>query len=396
VLPEETSHAVDAFRAPLSSIRDAEIVVVIGDDPVVERAPIVELWIRAARRAGADVQVIGPHGNVPAEPGTGAAACKALAGESSELGRQLRDADRAVVIWSGPGGQGGAHVAKLARKLGFADKPGCGAFHLPATPNGRGVADAWAAAADGEEANPEPIGLLIVSGDEAAADPNVRALAGDAEKVLAIGMFRRPLRGWTDLVLPGTSYLERDGTTLNLEGRLQRLRRSVIPPCPDELAWISRLAERFDVELSPYPSAVFAELSAICYDNLEYGRVGDRAPLPARAEAEAVKEPLRKEPKPERLTSKGLKLVAYRPLFSGPDVERVPELDFQRPGPEVEVSADDADRRGIVTGDPVVVTSNGTALNLRARVNKRLLKGVVRIPADYAAGLANRVEVRKP
>ena len=209
-------------------------------------------------------------------------------------------------------------------------------------------------------------------------------------------MFRRPLRGWTDLVLPGTSYLERDGTTINLEGRLQRLRRSVIPPCPDELAWISRLAERFGVELSPYPSAVFAELSAVCYDDLEYGRVGDRAPLPARAEAATVKEPVRKEPKPERLTSKGLKLVAYRPLFSGPDVERVPELQFQRPGPEVEVSADDADRRGIVTGDPVVVTSNGTSLNLRALVNKRLVKGVARIPTDYAAELSNRVEVRKP
>jgi hypothetical protein len=29
-------------------------------------------------------------------------------------------------------------------------------------------------------------------------------------------------------------------------------------------------------------------------------------------------------------------------------------------------------------------------------VNKRLLKGVVRIPSDYAAELSNRVEVRKP
>jgi predicted molibdopterin-dependent oxidoreductase YjgC len=96
------------------------------------------------------------------------------------------------------------------------------------------------------------------------------------------------------------------------------------------------------------------------------------------------------------LTGKGLKLVAYRPLFSGPDVERVPELQFQRPAGEVEVSADDADRRGIVTGDPVVVSSNGTSLNLRARVSKELLKGVVRIPVDHAVGLANRVEVRKP
>jgi anaerobic selenocysteine-containing dehydrogenase len=124
--------------------------------------------------------------------------------------------------------------------------------------------------------------------------------------------------------------------------------------------------------------------------------LGDQAPLPPRAEPAAAEEAARKERKPERLTGRGLKLVAYRPLFSGPDVERVPELQFQRPGAEVEVSADDADRRGIVTGDPVVVTANGTALNLRARVNKRLLKGVARIPANYAAGLANRVEVRKP
>ena len=74
----------------------------------------------------------------------------------------------------------------------------------------------------------------------------------------------------------------------------------------------------------------------------------------------------------------------------------MPELQFQRPGPEVEVSADDADRRGIVTGDPVVVTSNGTSLNLRARVNRKLMKGVVRIPLDHAHELARRVEVRKP
>src|SRR6185312_4031440 len=40
VLPEQTSPAVDAFRAPLSSIRDAARVIVAGDDPVEERAPV--------------------------------------------------------------------------------------------------------------------------------------------------------------------------------------------------------------------------------------------------------------------------------------------------------------------------------------------------------------------
>ena len=46
---------LDHFRAPLSSIRDAPVVVVLCDEPVVERAPVVDLWIKAARRAGARV-----------------------------------------------------------------------------------------------------------------------------------------------------------------------------------------------------------------------------------------------------------------------------------------------------------------------------------------------------
>ena len=59
-----------------------------------------------------------------------------------------------------------------------------------------------------------------------------------------------------DLVLPGTSYLEREGTYVNIEGRLQRLRRTAAPPGPDELEWIAQLAARFGVRLSPHAPAV--------------------------------------------------------------------------------------------------------------------------------------------
>ena len=45
------------------------------------------------------------------------------------------------------------------------------------------------------------------------------------------------------------------------------------------------------------------------------------------------------EPEP---AGDGLKLVCYKPLFSGPAVERVEELQFQRPPAEVELAADDA------------------------------------------------------
>jgi NADH-quinone oxidoreductase subunit G len=127
VLPETIPDALDAFRAPLSSIRDAPVVVVLCDEPVVERAPIVDLWIKAARRNGARIL-----SEIPEEPVEGAVLIS-------------DDADR---------------CAWFARDLKAA-----AAFYLPRTPNGRGVVDAWAAAADGEPVDVEP--ARIVSRDQA-------------------------------------------------------------------------------------------------------------------------------------------------------------------------------------------------------------------------------------
>src|SRR5439155_1837848 len=101
VLPEEVPDALDAFRAPLSSIRDAEVVVVLCDEPVVERAPVVDLWIKAARRKGARILT-----EIPEERIDGAVLIS-------------DDADR---------------CAWFARDLGAS-----AAFYLPRTPNGRGV-----------------------------------------------------------------------------------------------------------------------------------------------------------------------------------------------------------------------------------------------------------------
>ena len=90
-----------------------------------------------------------------------------------------------------------------------------------------------------------------------------------------------------------------------------------------------------------------------------------------------------------------LRLLRYAPLFSGPQVERVPELQFQRPAHEVSLSAPDADRRGIATGDTVSLRSNGTSVELRARVDRKLVEGVARIAAEHAGDLHLDVEVVK-
>jgi NADH-quinone oxidoreductase subunit G len=398
VLPEATSDALDAFRLPLSAIADAELVVVVGDDPVVERAPIVDLWLKEAARRGAEVVTCSPAGDVGTPPGAGATVCSDLAARTSPLGKRLRAAERAVLVWSGPGGGGGARIAELAQALGFHDRPGCGAFHLPSTPNGRAVAAAWSAAADADEANPEPIRLLVVSGDEAAADPGVRALAEEAERVIVLTMFHELAAGWADLILPATSSLERDGTTMNLEGRLQRLRRAVLPPCPDELAWLAKLGARFDVQVSPDASGVYAELAQRLFRDLPLEELGLQATLPPRHAYEAPPAATTEAPRPLPAPSDEhfvgeLRLHRYRALFSGPAVERVPELGFQRPEREVELSAADAERRGIATGDAVLLRSNGTSVELRARVNRRLVDGVARVADEHAADLHAAVEV---
>jgi NADH-quinone oxidoreductase subunit G len=398
VLPESTSSALDAFRAPLSTIADAELVVVVGDDAVADRAAVVDLWLRQARRNGAEIVTVGAAGSVSAPAGEAAQALRALL--DGDLGERLRGSDRAVLVWSGPGGGGGARLAELAHELGFEGKPGCAAFHLPATPNARGVAEAWAAAADEDESNPEPIRLLVVSGDEAASSPDVRALAERAEAVVAVTMFHGLTVGWADVVLPATSYLERDGTTMNLEGRLQRLRRAVLPPVPDELAWLAALAERFGVALSPHASVVFDEVAGAIFGGLPEAEVDPQAPLTGRSPyrpptpAPEARSAAPTAPADEHVLG-DLRLLRYRPLFSGPQVERVPELQFQRPEAVVELSPADADRRAIASGDTVTLRSNGTSVELRAHVDRRLAEGVARVAEEHAGDLHQHVEVVK-
>ena len=128
--------------------------------------------------------------------------------------------------------------------------------------------------------------------------------------------------------------------------------------------------------------------------------LAERAPLPARAPYVAP-EPARETGAPQAETvSKDhfvgtLRLLRYRPLFSGYQVERVPELQFQRPEREVALSAGDADRRGIGAGDLVSVRSNGTSVELRARIDRKLVEGVARVAEEHAADLHLDVEVVK-
>jgi NADH-quinone oxidoreductase subunit G len=384
IVPDDLDPALDAFRAPLSAIRDADVCLVLGDEPVLERAPVVDLWLRAARRAGAEVVTANPAGTLPVPPGSARRIAAALARnerleELGDLGQRLRDAGRVSLVWSGDDQDGGRPLAALAASLGLGD--GSGAYVLPRTPNGRAVATAWRSAGEGRGREPAAdgeIGALFVSGDEALYDPRVPDLARRARFVITTSMFMGDHTLWSHLVVPGTSYLERDGTVVNVEGRPQRLRRAVDPPFPDELEFLARVGDELGLPIAPWPHDALAD---------------QHAPLPPRAELGDTPRP---EPTPATNGSgRGLELLTYRSAFAGPGVERIDALAFQRPFLQAELSAADAGERGIRTGDAVSVASNGTTRELVARVNRRLRPGVVRVASEHAGGLERYVEVTK-
>ena len=346
VLPEETSRR--ARRLPRCRSRRSatrSCVVVVGDEPVVERAPIVDLWIRAARRA----RRRGRHDRArrdASRPSRAPAPQRAatLATPSSELGERLRDVRARGPDLVGPR-RPGRRRGRGARRARSASRrsPGAAPSTCPRRRTAAASPTRGRPPSDDEGPNPEPIGLLIVSGDEAAADPDVRALAerrrdGARDRRCS----RRSLRGWADLVLPGTSYLERDGTTINLEGRLQRLRRAVIPPVPG----------RARVALASSPSAsasssrrtravVFAELSRdLLRRPRRTARVGERAPLPPRARragAERAADGSRQPRRPRDGHGPAAR-SRYRPLFSGPGRRARARAPVPAPGAEVELS----------------------------------------------------------
>jgi NADH-quinone oxidoreductase subunit G len=384
LLPEEWDPGLEAFRAPLSAIRDAEVCLVLGDQPVVERAPVVDLWLRAARRAGGEVIAVNAAGDVPAAPGSAAQVAASLREgdvptELKATAKKLRSAKRIALVWSEDDPTGGRHIGALANELQENGKAEVAVYALPRTPNGRGVPTAWYEAGEGRSDPPDEgeIGALIVSGDEAAYDPRVAELAGRARFVLTTAMFQSELTAWSHVVVPGTSYLERDGTMVNLEGRKQRLRRAVIPAGLDELEFLSGLGKRFGLEIEAWAAPTAEEL----------------ADLPPGDEfAWSSPDPQAPTGKP---AGPGLDLVRIRSLFSGAGVERIPQLQFQRPAPEIELAFDDASTRGIGPGETVRVISNGTSRDLLARLNRKLRVGVARVADEHAAGFEDRVQVEK-
>ncbi|HSA61476.1 MAG TPA: formate dehydrogenase subunit alpha [Nitrospiraceae bacterium] len=176
------------------------------------------------------------------------------------------------------------------------DDPAVAARHQQITgrplPAKRGMKtpDMWEAALEGRLK-----GLWIIGYDVAQTDPNLKKVHEALKRVeflVVQDLFLNETTKFAHLVLPGASFLEKDGTFTNLERRIQRIRKAVDPPngiLPD---WrvVCEVSSRMGYPM-PYrhPSEIMDEIAAlapmfagVAYDRLEQ-HAGLQWPVPTAA-----------------------------------------------------------------------------------------------------------------
>src|SRR5512143_1789487 len=168
------------------------------------------------------------------------------------------------------------------------DDPKLAALHQQITgrplPTKRGMKtpDMWDAALEGRLK-----GLWIIGYDVAQTDPNLKKVHEALKRVeflVVQDLFMSETTKFAPLVLPGASFLEKDGTFTNLERRIQRIRKAVDPPngiLPD---WrvVCEVSNRMGYPM-PYqhPSEIMDEIARLTpmFAGVSYDRLEDPAGL---------------------------------------------------------------------------------------------------------------------
>jgi NADH-quinone oxidoreductase subunit G len=268
--------------ARVPDIDDADVILVLGTDPL-HSSPILDLRVRKAiRRNGARLAVAterptaldgGAEAIARYAPGEGAHFVSALAAAvggtdnvATPLAESLRDAGRVVVLWGeriGRDGDGVNALLDLVGALGIADTDGSGLLEVPDTTNARGLREAGCLPDAGpglaesrtkfsvnESENlvldgkpTEEIRAALESGELTALllfgvdplrdfpdTPAWEAALTAADFVVCFSMHENATTAKADVLFPLETHAEKDGTVTHPDGRLQRVRPSAGRP----------------------------------------------------------------------------------------------------------------------------------------------------------------------
>ena len=250
----------------------------------------------------------------------------------------------------------------------------------------------------------EFMGMYIQGEDLAQSDPNtqhVEAALGNMECIVVQDLFLNETSKFAHVFLPGTSFLEKDGTFINAERRINRV-RPVMKPRQGKSEWkitqdlaqalgypmnYDNAAEIMDeiAELTPtFTNVSFAFLDRVgsvqwpCNESAPMGTPIMHVDHFVRGkglfiETEYVPTEERTNRKFPLLLTTGRILSQYN---VGAQTRRTANIVWY--GEDVlEVHPHDAETRGINDGDLVALTSRKGEISLKATVTTRVQPGVV-------------------
>lgn len=257
--------------------------------------------------------------------------------------------------------------------------------------------------------------MYILAEDVAQSDPNTAHVVGALEHLeflVVQEIFMNPTAELADVVLPGASFLEKDGTFVNSDRRIQRVRKAIEPRegTLTDGDITNRIARRmgydFGFDDGPDtnidPARVMAELASLtpmwrgvsyarldelgflqwpCYDESHPGtdivhRDGNFLRGKARLTPTPWQEPgeLPDDEYPWMLTT-GRQLFHYN---VGTMTRRTDIVQLHKAQEEtLRLHPGDARKLGIETGDMVEIESRRGKLSVRAEVSRATNKGTV-------------------
>ena len=263
-------------------------------------------------------------------------------------------------------------------------------------------------------------GMYMMGENPFLSDPNinkVRKALSALDFLVVQDIFITETAEFADVILPATSYLEKDGTYTNTDRRVQLGRKVLDPPGQARADWevTQEIANRLGLGWSyESPREVFDEMVGLMpsYANLSYDNLGSTGKLypnsdPEHSDGTVVMFDERFN------TADGLAHLVpaeWLPAKELPDEEfpfvlntgrllehwhtgsmtrRSYALDAIAPVAEVYLHADDAARIGVRDGDMARVRSRRGNITLNARVSSREAPGNCFIPFHFREAAAN-------
>ena len=235
------------------------------------------------------------------------------------------------------------------------------------------------------------LGGLYIAGEDLIRDyPDIKLAKqalSEIDLLIVQDAFLSQTADLADVVLPGSTFAENDGTFTNSEGRVQRLRKFSNPAFEsrrdDEIfVWVASL---LDKELKPKSAQdVFAEIGRAVpsYQALSFEELGLDGGFTESYPAEQSDQ-LFTTPPTSSNQGTGLRLITGSCRFHcGRLSENSTILSTIADEPYIEIGEEDASSLNIESGDQVLVKSQRHALGIKLVVNKHFPKGVAFMPEN--------------